>query len=93
MLTLIPWIFGGLIGIVVTAILLAAEWYIWDPRYRIAAQITPGLARVRTADHEDVILVPSASGRDVVVTLAAQFPDRKTLPVHQVKAETIGHWE
>lgn len=92
MLTLIPWMFAGLIGIVVTAILLAAEWYIWDSRYTMSAQLAPGLARVHTAHHEEVIQVPSASGRDVVVTLAAQLADRNSLAVHQVKAETTSPW-
>ena len=84
MLTLIPWMFAGLIGIVVTAILLAAEWYIWDSRYTMSAQLAPALARVHTAHHEEVIQVPSASGRDVVVTLAAQLADRNSLAVHRL---------
>ena len=92
MLTLIPRMFGGLIGIVVAAILLTAEWYIWGTRYRMSAQLAPGLAGVHTAHHEDVLLVPSASGRDVVVTLAAQLTDRNSLQVHQVKGETTSPW-
>ncbi len=59
-----------LTGIVVTAILATAEWYIWDPRYRFATRFQAEFG-ARTADRRDVIQVPSASGRDVVVTLAA----------------------
>ena len=92
MLTLIPWMYAGLIGIVVTAILAAAAWYIWDPRYRIAEQLSHGPAQGYTAYHEEVIQVSSASGRDVVVTLAAPLPDRNSLPVHRMMAETTGDW-
>ena len=61
MLTLIPWMFTGLTGIVVTAILAAAEWYIWDSRYRIAERRAPGTARARSAGHVEVIRIPGAS--------------------------------
>ncbi len=69
MSTLMPWILIGLTGIAVTAILAAAEWYIWDSRYRLAARFQAGSGA--PAGRKDVIQVPSASGRDVVVTLAA----------------------
>lgn len=90
MLTLIPWAFG-LTGMMATAILLVAEWYIWDSRYRIAAHLASGVAHVRTANDEEVIQVPSASGRDVVITLAAPLPDGKSLAVHRVQAQMTGH--
>ena len=92
MLTLIPWMFVGLLGIVVTAILLAAEWYIWGSRYRMSAQLALRPAGVRTSNDEDVIQVPSASGRQMVVTLAAQLPDLDTLSIHQVRGETTETW-
>lgn len=84
MLALIPWIFG----IVVTAILLGAEWYIWDSRYAISTQFPLRPERVGIANDEDVIQVASASGREVVVTLAAQLSNRDTLAIHQVRGET-----
>jgi hypothetical protein len=92
MLTSIPWMFVGLIGAAVSAILLVVEWYIWDSRYRMSAQLKLRPARVRTANNEDVIEVPSASGRQVVVTLAAQLRNRDSLPIHQVTGETTSTW-
>jgi len=76
MLTLMSWMSTGLIGTVVTAILAAVEWYLWDSRYRIAAQMPAGRSYARTADRKEAIQVPSASGRDLVVTLAAPMPAR-----------------
>lgn len=84
--------FVGLIGAAVSAILLVVEWYIWDSRYRMSAQLKLRPARVRTANNEDVIEVPSASGRQVVVTLAAQLRNRDSLPIHQVTGETTSTW-
>ena len=69
MLTFVSELFTGLVAVLVTAILAAAEWYIWDSRYKIAAQLPPGPAP--SAHHKDVIQVSSASARGVVVTLAA----------------------
>jgi len=88
MLTLIPWMFTGLTGVVITAMLAAAQWYLWDSRHRTAAQLPAGLAQLHTTHHEDVIQVPSASGRDVVVTLAAPMPVRNSLAAHQAAPET-----
>src|SRR5260370_31341938 len=90
MLTLMPSMSVGLVGGVLTAILLAVDWYIWDFRYWISRQRAPELAP--PADGKDVIHVPSASGRELVVTLAPQSPDWNTLPVHQVEGEWPDVW-
>jgi hypothetical protein len=70
-----PSMWVGLAGIGCTLILLAADWYIWDPRYRISQRYAPRGAGQAVADDKDLIHVPSASGRELVATLAAQSPN------------------
>jgi hypothetical protein len=55
----------GLVGSVLTAIVLAADWFIWDLRYRISRQRGPQLDP--PGKGRDVIHVPSASGRELIV--------------------------
>jgi len=84
MLTLIPSMFVGSVGVVLTAILLAADWYIWNFRYWIFRKRASEL--VTPAEGKDIIYVPSASGRELV-TLAPQSLDRNTPPLHPVEGE------
>ncbi len=85
MLPLLPSMGVGLVGSVLTAIVLAADWYIWDFRYRISRRRGPELDP--PGDSKDVIHVPSASGRELVVNL--QSVERKIPPVDQVEAEWL----
>lgn len=87
MLTLMPSIWVGLAGIALTAILLAADWYIWDFRYWTFGRRAVELAPIRAADGREVIHVPGAFGREVVVVLAPRSADRITLPLHRVEGE------
>jgi hypothetical protein len=82
MLTLMPSMSVGLIGSVLTAIALTADWYIWAFRYRISRLRGPELGP--PADGKDVIHVPSASGREPVLNPVPQSLDRNIPPVHQV---------
>jgi len=74
---------------VLTAILLAVEWYIWYFRYRISAQPAPDSAP--SPDVENVIL-PSLSGRELVVALVQRCPELNAVPVHQVEGEWSDVW-
>jgi len=47
MLTLIPSMSAGLMGIVFVAALLGADWYIWDFRYQISRQRAPKRVALR----------------------------------------------
>jgi hypothetical protein len=73
----------GLVGSVITTIVLAADWFIWDLRYRISRERGPEVEP--PGDAEDVIHVSSASGRELVVNLQSVEP--KIPPVHQVEGE------
>jgi hypothetical protein len=81
MLTFLPSMFAALVGIVFTAILLAAEWYIWDFRYGLFPQRAPEIA--------NSIHVQSASGREVVVIPAPQPPYRNIVPLFQVERRSM----
>src|SRR5262245_36534175 len=82
MMSLLPSIGVGMIGSVLTAHVLAADWFIWDFRYWISRRRGPELDP--PADGQDVIHVPRASGRELVVNLE---PVERTMPpVHRVKA-------
>jgi hypothetical protein len=85
MFALIPSMSVGLVGSVLTATALAADWYIWDFRYRLFRQRGPELSP--PTDGMEVIHVSSTSGRELVVGLAPQSLDRNVPPVHQVEGE------
>ena len=87
MLSFLPSMGAGLGGSLLTTIVLAADWFIWDFRYRISRRRGP--ESDPSGDGRDVILVPSASGREVVVNLVAQSVEGKIQPVHQVEAEWL----
>ncbi len=93
MLMLIPSMYVGLIGIGLTAILLAADWYIWDSRYWISQQCAPELVQSIVANGKKAIHVP-ASGRELVATLAPPSPEPNALSLHQVQGgvEWMDHW-
>jgi hypothetical protein len=79
MLMLPPSMGVGIVGSLVTAIVLAADWYVWDFRYRISQQnVSQG---DRSPGDKNVIYVPNASGREVVVNVVDRFPDRNIPPV------------
>ncbi len=90
MLRLMPSIDVGLVGGVLTAILLAVDWYIWYFRYRISPQPAPD--PTPPPDGEDIIHVPSVSSRELVVALVQQCPEQNALPVHQVEGEWSDVW-
>jgi len=79
MLTLLPAMGVGIVGSLVTAIVLAADWYVWDFRYRISQQSVSQVAP--SPGDNNVIYVPSASGREVIVNVVNRFPDRNIPPV------------
>jgi hypothetical protein len=62
---------------------LGCGLFIWDFRYRISRRRGPELDP--PGDGKDVIHVPSASGRELVVNL--EPVERTMLPVHRVEAE------
>jgi hypothetical protein len=72
---LIPSIWVGMAGMVAAAILMAANWQIWESRYRISRQGQSGLDGRMGADRRQTFHVRSASGRELVATLAAQSAD------------------
>jgi hypothetical protein len=51
---LIPSIWIGLAGMALTAILLAADWYLWDPRCRPSGPYGPDLGRRLSEDKTPV---------------------------------------
>jgi hypothetical protein len=88
MLTLIPSMTAGLAGALVTAVALAADWYIWDFRRRTSPQRVQELASLA---HKQAIHLPSASGREVVATpvgRSAQTP----APAFQIQNQRPDLW-
>jgi hypothetical protein len=69
---LVPSIWVGLAGIALTAILLAADWYIWDSRHRVSQPLAAEPAHRLVAEGKQMLHVPSASGRELIATLAPQ---------------------
>jgi hypothetical protein len=69
---LMPSILVGLVGIVLAASLLAADWYIWDFRHRISQPGVSKFARRMPADGKRIIHARSASGRGLCATFAPQ---------------------
>ncbi len=59
-------------SIVLTAILLAADWQIWEPRYRIATPWGPGRIRSQGTEAKRQIPRRSAVGGELVAALAPQ---------------------
>ncbi len=82
---LMPSIWVELLGIVLTAGLLAADWYIWESRHRPVRQPEQEIVHHPVAEGKEIFQVHSASGRELVATLAAQSPDRNVLPFEQAQ--------
>jgi len=85
MLSLTPSMCAGVVGSMLTTLALAADWYIWGFRYRIFAE--PELTS--PAGDRDVIQVPSALGRKLLVNRAPQSLDSNIPPAHQVEGEWL----
>lgn len=85
MVSFLPSMGVGFAGGMITTIVLAADWFIWNFRYRISRLRGPDLGP--PGDGKDVIHLPSASGRELVVNL--EPVERKMPPVHRVKAEWL----
>src|SRR5260370_28765667 len=81
---LMPSTLVGLLGIVSTAVLLAADWYIWHFRHRISQPGATHHARRPVADGRHIIHVGSVSGRELVASLAPQSPNRSVVSCEQV---------
>jgi hypothetical protein len=64
------------LGMSLTTILMAADWYIWDPRRRISQRGAPEIGRRPVADAEHIIHMPSASGRELIVSLPPENANR-----------------
>ena len=88
---LIPSMWVGLAGTVLAVILMAADWQIWEFRYRISRQRQSGLADRMVADSRHIFHVPSASGREMVATLAAQSPYRDVQSVSGFTGRWVDH--
>jgi hypothetical protein len=69
----------GLAAIVLTAILLAADWYVWEPRYRISHPWGLDLANRPVADGKRQIQPRRAAGGGLVAALASQSLAPKVL--------------
>jgi hypothetical protein len=91
MLLWMPSMCVGLTGVLVTGILLAADWYIWDSRYWISQQCAPELAPSKVADGTGSNRVSSASGRELVTTLPAPSPQPNALSLHQLQGGWMDH--
>jgi len=81
---LMPSTLVGLLGIVSTAVLLAADWYIWDFRHRISQPAATERARRPVAGAGHMIHARSVSGRELVASLAPQSPNRNVVSCEQV---------
>jgi hypothetical protein len=81
MLTLTPSMCTGFVGGVLSALAMAADWYLWG--FRIPSQNATQSAP--SAEGEAVIHVPSTSGRELVVALAPQSFDRSPLDARRVE--------
>jgi hypothetical protein len=85
MFTLMPSMGVGFMGSLLTAIAMAADWYIWNFRYRLwRTPLAPPLK-----GRADVIHVPGASGRELVVNPAPQSADWDVASLHQVDREWL----
>jgi hypothetical protein len=82
MLTLIRSMGAGFVGSLLTATALAADWYIWKFSYWMSSgPVSP------PTGGKNVIHVPSASGRELLVHCAPQWVDSELLSVHQAERE------
>jgi hypothetical protein len=81
-----------LLGSALTAIALAADWYIWDPRYRrISGAWEPRPGHRTRTNGKDLIYAPSASGREVVATFTAPSVPGGVLAQGKVQGQWTDH--
>ena len=81
-----------LLGTGFTAGLLAADWYLWEPRYRgISGQLDPRPGHRMLPAGSDLLYAQSASGREVIATLAAPSVPGEVLAASKVRSEWIDH--
>jgi hypothetical protein len=90
MLTLMPSMTAGFVSALVTAVALAADWYIWDFRRRLSPQ--PMLELAAPPQGKESFHLPSASGREVVVTLAQKSFEQTPVSAAQVHSQRPGIW-
>jgi hypothetical protein len=75
---------AGLSGVVLTALLAVADWYLWGSRHQISQRVVPAASPRPAAGVEHQIHIRSASGRELVASLASPAPDRTVTPVEQI---------
>ena len=81
-----------LLGTAFTAMLLAADWYIWEPRYRkISGSHEPRPGHRIFPDRKDLVYAQSASGREVIATFTAPSMPGGVLSSGKVQAEWMDH--
>jgi hypothetical protein len=81
-----------LLGTAFTAGLLAADWYIWEPRYRrISRTWDPRPGHRMLAGGSDLVYAQSASGREVIATVAAPSLAAEVLAAGNVQGESMDH--
>lgn len=83
-MTSMPSMLAGLSGVVLTAILMAADGYLWGSRHQVSQRIVPAAGTRLAAGVEHQIHVASASGRELVASLASCAPDHNVMPVEQI---------
>jgi hypothetical protein len=84
MFTMIPSMGVGFTGSLLTAIAMAADWYIWNFRYRMRRGLL-----APPPDGRHVIHLPSASGRELVINPAPQSADWDVPNLHQIDREWL----
>jgi hypothetical protein len=92
MLMLMPSMTAGFVEALVTAVALAADWYIWDSRRRLSSRRRLELAA--PAQGKEIIHLSSASGREVVVTPAKESFGQtpvSAIPVHNQRPDLGAH--
>jgi len=81
-----------LLGTAFTAMLLAADWYVWEPRYRKSSRSQePRPGHRIFAGGKDLVYAQSASGREVVATFTAPSLPGDVLASGAVHGEWMDH--
>lgn len=81
-----------LLGTAFTAMLLAADWYIWEPRYnKVSGSQEPRPGHRIFPGGKDLVYAQSASGREVVATFTAPFLPGDVLASGAVHGEWMDH--
>jgi hypothetical protein len=88
MLTFMPSMGVGLVGSLLTAIALAADWYIWKFRYWASSA-----SSAPSAKDKSVIHASSASGRELVVSPAPGRPEHPHRATTESEWLNVGEWD